>query len=609
MCRPGVRWAVGGCLLAVLGCAGGASDPATDRPPVVLITVDGLIARDLAPFGGTQPMPQLQRLVDQSRAWPNALSAVPMTRPVVATYLTGVAPDRHGVRDDLFAVLPAGIPTLAERLTTAGYRTAGFPDSSFLPERSGLWRGFEVVDEPPRVAISASRWLPRMRPPQLTVDAFSAWLDSLEDGTDWFGWVHLSYPLVGQFKQQYFAATSENSQTVAPPGAASTEDEGQQVLQAGDVASYSQALTGFDTQLGQILDRVDARSDGSETWILLAGTMGDQRRDESPVLPGLGYSLARRAVEVPVIVRFPHSAGALRPADDDVWALDLAATVAAAAGVELSAQAEGVPLTQPAPERSLFSWSWALLDQMGWRALSLARNGERELLVGAPTDDATLREPALQDLLHAVEARATPTRSGLPDDLVAALLADFEIDADPIPDDGRDFDDAKLRKRIARRTWAARANYQLNDYIAGGQAFTTIRARWDPQNYVAHLDRGQMMSLRGLPQVEKITRGAVQLRPDDPEAWHWYAHALWVTSWEDAEKIISLIQPYLANQADALYDLACTRSLAGDLEVSAGYLERAYFAGFRDRPHIIADTDLRNLRESEYFSEVMQRLH
>ena len=165
------------------------------------------------------------------------------------------------------------------------------------------------------------------------------------------------------------------------------------------------------------------------------------------------------------------------------------------------------------------------------------------------------------------------------------------------------------RKKVAGRTWAARGKYQMNDVRTGGQMFKQIRDRLDPENYVARLDRGQMMSLRGLPNAKKVTMGAVQLRPDDPESWHWYAHALWQESWEDSEKIISAIQPYLANQADALYDLACTRSLAADLRVSADYLERAYRAGFRDRRHISSDTDLRNLRESEFFSEVMQRLH
>ncbi|MEE8412065.1 MAG: sulfatase-like hydrolase/transferase [Acidobacteriota bacterium] len=588
MRRQRVRWVMGGCLLAVLGCAGGGSPPADDRGPVLLITVDGLIAADLEPFGGTQPMPGLQRLADQGTVWPRALSAVPMTRPAVATYLTGVAPDRHGVRDDLFAVLPAEIPTLAERLTAAGYRTAGFPDSSFLPERSGLWRGFELVDRPPAVAISASRWLPRVRPTRLTLEAFSAWLDSLEDGTDWFGWIHLSHPLVGQLKQQY----------VSVPGSA----------QADDLAAYEESLAEFDTLLGQILDRIDARADGSETLILLAGTLGDQRRDESPTLPGSGYSLARRAVEVPVIARFPAGVEA-RAAHEGVWALDLAATVAAWTGVELSAAAEGVSLTEPAPERTIFSWSWALLDQMGWRRLTLARHGEQELIVGSLVDDTGRADPARGDLLRAAEARANPSRSGLPDDDVAALLAEFEIEADPIPEDGRDFDDAELRKKVAGNIWNARGKYQLNKNPEANMLLTQARKAWDSRNYVAHLDQGQMLALQGQSVAKQVTKRAVQLRPDDPEAWHWYAHALWWSSWEDAEGIISVIQPHLANQADALYDLACTRSLAGDLQVAADYLGRAYLAGYRDRAHIAADPDLRNLRESEYFSEVMQRFH
>jgi len=141
------------------------------------------------------------------------------------------------------------------------------------------------------------------------------------------------------------------------------------------------------------------------------------------------------------------------------------------------------------------------------------------------------------------------------------------------------------------------------------QFFTPIKKQWDPQNYVAYLDSGQMMALRGVAAASNTTKRAVRLRPDDPEAWHWYAHAHWHESWQAAETILAAIQPYLANQADALYDLACTRSLAGDVEVSADYLERAYLAGFRDRAHIASDSDLRNLRESEYFSRVMQRFH
>ena len=292
-----------------------------------------------------------------------------------------------------------------------------------------------------------------------------------------------------------------------------------------------------------------------------------------------------------------------------MWSLDVAATIAATTGVDLSPAVEGVSLTDPAPDRTLFSWSWALLDQMGWRALTLARNGDREWVAGAVSDDPTEDSAAAADLAQALEARATPQRQGLPEDVVAALIELSEIEPDPLPGDGRDYADATKRKRVAAGTWAARGRYQMKDYQTGGQFFSAVKHSLDPQNYIAHLDHGQMMALYGLAHVKKVTRKTVRLRPDDPESWHWYAHALWRESVEDAERIISAIQPYLANQSDALYDLACARSLAGDLQVSADYLERAFRAGFRDRRHILADTDLRNLRESEYFSEVMQRLY
>ena len=204
--RLSVCGIAGSLLWVVLACTADRPEPGRKGLPVLLITVDGLVAADLDAFGGSRPMPHLRHLVEQSVSWPRALSAVPMTRPAVATYLTGVAPDRHGVRDDLFASLPTGLPTLAERLAEAGYRTAAFPDSSFLAERSGLWRGFELVDRPPAVVVSASRWLPRVRPASLTSEAVSTWLAGLEEGVAWFGWVHLSYPLVGQFKQNYSVA-------------------------------------------------------------------------------------------------------------------------------------------------------------------------------------------------------------------------------------------------------------------------------------------------------------------------------------------------------------------------------------------------------------------
>ena len=58
-------------------------------------------------------------LASAGTAWRDGWTACPMTRPAAATYLTGIAPDRHGVTDDLFASLPEGMPTLATLLGLA----------------------------------------------------------------------------------------------------------------------------------------------------------------------------------------------------------------------------------------------------------------------------------------------------------------------------------------------------------------------------------------------------------------------------------------------------------------------------------------------------------
>ncbi|HXV77845.1 MAG TPA: sulfatase-like hydrolase/transferase, partial [Candidatus Polarisedimenticolaceae bacterium] len=188
------------CLL-VLGsaCSSGDRAPEVAKPrAVVLITVDGMLGADLALFGGATPTPGLARLAARGAAWDDAWTAAPMTRPAVATYLTGLAPDRHRVRDDLFTGLDGGVPTLATAFAAAGYDTAAFPDSSFLGYGCGLLDGFEVAAAPPALRIGGERWVPDIR----TVDAitadFDAWLDSVAAERPYFAWLHFSGPMMAQ---------------------------------------------------------------------------------------------------------------------------------------------------------------------------------------------------------------------------------------------------------------------------------------------------------------------------------------------------------------------------------------------------------------------------
>ena len=108
--------------LAALGCA------SADRPRLILlIVVDTLRADRLGCYGYEQiETPNLDRLAERGTLYHNAVTAVPVTLPSVATLLTGAYPLQHGVRDNSLFTLGESWETLPERLQTAGYRTGAF---------------------------------------------------------------------------------------------------------------------------------------------------------------------------------------------------------------------------------------------------------------------------------------------------------------------------------------------------------------------------------------------------------------------------------------------------------------------------------------------------
>ena len=86
-------------LVTVL-LAGCASEEPT-AGGILLVTVDGLVPEHMTLSGGPLEIPALERLAEQGAIWRDAWTAAPAIRPSVATYLTGLAPDRHMVIDDV----------------------------------------------------------------------------------------------------------------------------------------------------------------------------------------------------------------------------------------------------------------------------------------------------------------------------------------------------------------------------------------------------------------------------------------------------------------------------------------------------------------------------
>ncbi|MEZ4318305.1 MAG: sulfatase-like hydrolase/transferase [Myxococcota bacterium] len=112
-----------------------AEGPVPEGPDIVLVSIDTLrmdAARTMRSFsvgGGA--------LIE-------AQAAAPWTLPSMATLLTGVDPRRHGAGRShrTFAPIRSDVTTLAERLSAAGWDTAGTAENPFVGPAFGLDRGF-----------------------------------------------------------------------------------------------------------------------------------------------------------------------------------------------------------------------------------------------------------------------------------------------------------------------------------------------------------------------------------------------------------------------------------------------------------------------------------
>src|SRR5207247_4965470 len=95
--------------------------------PIILITVDTLRADRLGSYGSTRGLtPALDRFAQGASRFTAAITQVPITLPAHATMLTGLHPQRHGVRTNDGFRVAADTSTVAEAVRGHGYATGAF---------------------------------------------------------------------------------------------------------------------------------------------------------------------------------------------------------------------------------------------------------------------------------------------------------------------------------------------------------------------------------------------------------------------------------------------------------------------------------------------------
>jgi arylsulfatase A-like enzyme/Tfp pilus assembly protein PilF len=259
-----MRTKSGTCVLLGLlapGCTPDAPPP-DERPSILLVTLDTTRADAMGYESDAARTPHLDTLAARGLRFSQAYATAPMTLPSHTSMLTGLYPADHGVRENA-RYLGGDKELLAERLRGKGYETAAFVSGLPLSRPFGLARGFGHYDDEIATERRAAE----------TTERALAWLRK-QAGKRVFLWVHYFDP-----HEPYEPPEPFRSEIPDP---------------------YLAEVAAMDCEVGRLLDELEARTDGADVKILVAGDHGEGRGDHGEALHG--NLLYQGVMRVPLLI-------------------------------------------------------------------------------------------------------------------------------------------------------------------------------------------------------------------------------------------------------------------------------------------------------------------
>jgi Flp pilus assembly protein TadD len=544
-------------LVALLGAAAGA--PAAAAPTtVVLITVDGARV-DLLEHPAHIPF--TSRLVREGRSLRFATAPTSVTFPATVSIMTGLYPDRSGVRDDYASPLGTAPATIAEAFRKAGWKTAAFPADCLCHASSGINRGFE------RFLVASSRMAENAR-----ADSAVAFLEQ-HRGAHTLVWIGFSL-LAPQQPWERFRGSA-----------------------AADSTAYFDRAAATDQAIGRLLAGVARVAPTRESLIVLVGTHGEAvpgwrpagaPPDEDPPA-GHGLDLSEAVLRVPLVLSGEGIGGnraAVEPSQPEwVSTVDVFPTVASLAGVPLPGDLDGVSLRPmleggAAPVRPIFH-ELQLNRTLGWGSRVGVREGSVKLLSYGGAI-------ALRQIDPRPGASETEAAEGAPASLRQALAQRFKLELRWPPEGTRDpafgqEDEQMHLLAAARRRLSAGAAAEILDPL-----LTKF-----PDNGPVRVERGLLDVFGRRERVAAILLDSLRTnRPDYIEAEAAYADLL--IQFDRTDVAI----PRLANltgwpmfEVDRLWRLGAAQVMAKEFDAATRTYERAETIGYPSDERLVRFRD------------------
>ena len=335
--------------------------PETARAPRVLILFDiDTLRRDhVSTYGYRLPTtPHIDRFFSDGLIAENCVSNAEWTLPSHATLFTSTLPNRHGT-GDVNQSLPDSLPTLAESLAEAGYRTLAVTNGGYVDPVFGFARGFDVY----RVVDSNVETVEaEMRTALSLIDLYS--------GEPIFLFFHTyqvhDYAPTRKAAMELFGSLQELGPHWAdrnPLGNRPVPDPRRSWSNR-----YDAALRAVDDAFAQLLSGLQDRGLLPSTGLVLTSDHGEEifdRPESSSGFQGLGHThpfLYEEYLAVPLLMKFPWLEVAPRRIAENLSLVDVAPTLLDAVRAPRPATFEGASLFSLAedsrsPERFIVSES------------------------------------------------------------------------------------------------------------------------------------------------------------------------------------------------------------------------------------------------------------
>lgn len=358
--------------VVVSGCAAPPPPvPVDARPNLLLVTLDTTRADALGAWGGRPtPSPRIDALAATGLRVEEAMSVTPLTLPSHTSMLSGIYPDRHGVRSN-GSQLPEELRLVSQDLAASGYTTGASVGAVVLDGGLGLERGFSWYhDAFDLTRLEGLHDEGATRRAREVADEALGWLAQVPEEEPVFLWVHFYDP------HHPLLPRADRLERLGDP--------------------YLAEIAAADEEAGRVLDAVKAH--GARPWVaVVVGDHGEGRGDHGETTHG--QLVYRSTMAVPLLVAGSDVPTSTRPGPASV--VDVGPTLLDAAGLPAPDDLDGVSLLDaPVPDRVVYGETWHSRNALGMAWLRVWQDHTHRF-VRAPRDEvyAWTTDPGeLQDL-------------------------------------------------------------------------------------------------------------------------------------------------------------------------------------------------------------------